>query len=94
MRFIYTLGVVLYALGVRVASIFLPKAKEWVDGRNNFWNQLPDISNKKVYWFHCASLGEFDQGLPVMNLIRKNDPEIFILVTFFSPSGYKHYNKR
>ena len=55
-------------------------------------NGIPENTN--VIWFHCASLGEFDQGLPVMNELKKRHPESFLLVTFFSPSGMNHYQKR
>ena len=90
----YDIGIRLYAFGVRLAAIFNPKAADWVKGRRNFWHQLPSIADQDVIWFHCASLGEFDQGLPVMNALKKRQPEIFLLVTFFSPSGYAHYQKR
>lgn len=94
MRWIYTLGVRLYGLGIRVASLFNPKAKEWISGRKNWKNKLPNTEDKEVIWFHCASLGEFDQGLPLMELIKKKNNNCFLLVTFFSPSGFKHYQKR
>jgi 3-deoxy-D-manno-octulosonic-acid transferase len=79
---------------MRIASLFHPKAKQWVKGRAHFFSSLPDVTDKEVYWFHCASLGEFDQGLPVINLIKEKYPSVFIVVTFFSPSGYLHYHKR
>ncbi len=94
MRLIYTLGIVLYGAVLHLASLFVPKAREWVQGRRNYFGKLPDVAGKKVYWFHCASLGEFDQGIPVMRVVREREPETFILVTFFSPSGFKHYHKR
>lgn len=94
MRFFYTTGVRLYAFIVQTASFFNSKANDWVKGREKLWESLPSTNDKDVYWFHCASLGEFDQGLPVMNLLRKEKPDAFILVTFFSPSGYNHYHKR
>lgn len=94
MRLLYTIGVRLYAFTVRIAALFIPKARDWVNGRKNVWNALPEVKAREVYWFHCASLGEFDQGLPVMNLLRKQKPDAFILVTFFSPSGFNHYHKR
>lgn len=94
MRFLYETGIRLYALMLRVASPFHAKARDWVEGRGHLWKALPDVSGREVFWFHCASLGEFDQGLPVMNLLRERHPDAFILVTFFSPSGYNHYQKR
>jgi 3-deoxy-D-manno-octulosonic-acid transferase len=94
MYFLYMLGIRLYGCILRIASLFNPKAKSWVAGRTGFWRKLPVINSREVYWFHCASLGEFDQGLPLMNRLKSDNPDIFVLVTFFSPSGYEHYHKR
>ncbi len=94
MQFLYTFGIRSYTLAIRIASLFNPKAKEWIVGRKNTWSTFPSVNDRDVIWFHCASLGEFDQGLPVMNLIKAENPNVFLLVTFFSPSGFLHYNKR
>lgn len=93
MKLAYTAGIRFYSFVLRILAFFHPKAKDWTEGRKNLWNSLPH-TDKEVFWFHCASLGEFDQGLPVMNLLRERKPNAFILVTFFSPSGYNHYQKR
>lgn len=95
MQLLYNLGIRLYRIAISIASLFNPKAKKWVNGRRNWKSQLPAIDpEKKVYWFHCASLGEFDQGLPLMELLKKNDSDSFILITFFSPSGMEFHHKR
>lgn len=95
MHFLYNTGIHLYELVIRTAALFNPKAKSWVEGRKNYFQQLPVVpSDRKVIWFHCASLGEFDMALPVMNLMKEKHPSIFLLVTFFSPSGMEHYHKR
>jgi 3-deoxy-D-manno-octulosonic-acid transferase len=94
MHFLYNLGIRFYSIFILIASFFNPKAKEWIDGRKNFFKRLPELKNDNIYWFHCASLGEFDQALPVINLLKEKDSSIFILVTFFSPSGYLHFHKR
>jgi len=95
MRFVYTFGVRSYGVLIHLASFFNGKAKKWVEGRKDFWTQLPFPDNSKdLYWFHCASLGEFDMALPVMAELKKRKPEIQLLVTFFSPSGMEHYHKR
>jgi 3-deoxy-D-manno-octulosonic-acid transferase len=94
MRSLYTFGIRLYTFGIRVAAIFNVKAKDWVDGRKNLFVAFPDVKEKQVCWFHCASLGEFDMALPIMREIKNRRPEAFLLVTFFSPSGMQHYNKR
>ncbi len=94
MRFFYVFAIRFYGFFIKIVSPFNHKAKDWVTGRKQLWDSLPDVADREVYWFHCASLGEFDQGLPVMNLLRNQKPNVFILVTFFSPSGYNHYKKR
>ena len=95
MGFLYQIGVHLFILLMRTASLFNQKIKKGIQGRKNWTKSLNDIpKNANVIWFHCASLGEFDQGLPVMTALKQNTPNPFILVTFFSPSGMDHYQKR
>ena len=95
MSFIYQIGIHVFILFLRIASLFNAKIKEGIKGRKNWTVTLGDIpENANVIWFHCASLGEFDQGLPVMTALKQNTPNAFVLVTFFSPSGMKHYHKR
>lgn len=92
MRVFYGLGVrIMYAL-MWCAHFFHPKAKKWILGRKSPLPTLPKDQN--VYWFHCASLGEFDQGLPIMNELKEKNPSIFLVVTFFSPSGMDNFHKR
>ena len=80
---------------IRVASLFSPKAKRWVEGRKNWQETLDSIpKSDKICWFHCASLGEFDQGLDLMFALKERDPSCLIVVSFFSPSGMDHYQKR
>jgi 3-deoxy-D-manno-octulosonic-acid transferase len=95
MGFLYQIGIHLFILGMRTASLFNQKIKKGIQGRKNWTKSLNDIpKDANVIWFHCASLGEFDQGLPVMTALKQNTPNAFILVTFFSPSGIDHYQKR
>lgn len=95
MSILYTLGIYLYLLFIRVASFFHPKAKRWWNGRKNWAEKLnAELSSKRkagqsLIWVHSASLGEFEQGRPLMEAIKKQHPEVFILLTFFSPSGYE-----
>jgi 3-deoxy-D-manno-octulosonic-acid transferase len=93
MHLLYTISIHLFGFAIRLASLFNAKAKEWVKGRKNYFSHLPE-SAKPVLWFHCASLGEFDMAIPVMNELRASHPNHTILVTFFSPSGMQHYHKR
>ncbi len=95
MRFIYSAGIRLFIAILHIASLFNSKIKEGIHGRKNWKSKVQSLSkNKKIIWFHCASLGEFDQGLPVMNQLKQNNPDYFLVVTFFSPSGMKHAHKR
>jgi 3-deoxy-D-manno-octulosonic-acid transferase len=94
MHFLYNCGIRFYALIVYLASFFNPKAKAFISGRKTIFKDLENLKSKHVNWFHCASLGEFDQGIPVMQKLKEKDPDAFILVSFFSPSGYEHYHKR
>lgn len=90
MRLIYDLGLVLYQLLIHVAALFNPKARLLVQGRRDTMNKLEYMRfTKPVIWFHAASLGEFEQGRPVIEAIKKQYPDKQILLTFFSPSGYE-----
>ena len=86
----YSLGIYLMALGVRVAALFKEKLRKMVQGHCATWQMLRALSSKDTYvWFHAASLGEFEQGRPLMERLRREHPEKKILLTFFSPSGYE-----
>ena len=86
----YSLGIYLMALGVRVAVLFKEKLRKMVQGHRATWQMLRALSGKDTYvWFHAASLGEFEQGRPLMERLRREHPEKKILLTFFSPSGYE-----
>lgn len=92
MRALYQLGIFLYGILVRLAAFSSHKAKLWVNGRKNLFIRLRENLSKDarpVIWFHCASLGEFEQGRPLMEQIRNTHPQYKILLTFFSPSGYE-----
>jgi 3-deoxy-D-manno-octulosonic-acid transferase len=81
----------LFRLGVGISSLFNDKARKWVHGRRGIFEKLEkEVSHEQgLVWMHCASLGEFEQGRPLMESIRKQWPEKKILLTFFSPSGYE-----
>ena len=95
MSLLYQIGIRAFILTMRIGSLFHGKIKDGIEGRKNGLKKLHNIpENANVIWFHCASLGEFDQGLPVMTALKKTTPNAYILVSFFSPSGMKHYQKR
>lgn len=91
MRVFYFIGIALFRLGFFLAASFHAKAKRWQQGRKNLFPELEKAfaENKPTLWFHCASLGEFEQGRPLMEEIRSRYPHYHILLTFFSPSGYE-----
>lgn len=91
MNIIYNLFIRLYGLGISVAAWFNPKAKLWKKGRENWQQQMKKSidPSAKVIWIHCSSLGEFEQGRPVIEEMRKKYPNHQIAVSFFSPSGYE-----
>lgn len=91
MRLIYNFGIWLYYIGAIFFSFFNKKAKKWIKGQHEAFNyfEKSNIRNKKTAWFHAASLGEFEQGRPVIELFKQKHPEFTILLTFFSPSGYE-----
>ncbi|WP_342633821.1 3-deoxy-D-manno-octulosonic acid transferase [Mucilaginibacter celer] len=82
---LYNIGIKLYSFFVLVASLFNNKAKLWVQGRKN----IAFIRVEGSIWFHFASLGEFEQGRPILEAMRNLHPTKKIVVTFFSPSGYE-----
>ncbi len=77
--------------GMPVAAWFNPKARKWVKGRSGIFEKLRVAipTGDKIIWVHCASLGEFEQGRPVMEKLRELYPGYKTLLTFFSPSGYE-----
>jgi 3-deoxy-D-manno-octulosonic-acid transferase len=89
--FAYNIFLFLFKVGARIAALKSRKAKKWLQGRKNIFLHLSQRipSNEKIIWFHCASLGEFEQGRPVAEKIRTIYPGYKILITFFSPSGYE-----
>lgn len=91
MLFLYNLLTLIALPVLRIAARFSPKMKLFVDGRSNVFETLAAKlePGDKTIWFHSASLGEYEQGLPVMEKIRQLYPEHKIILTFFSPSGYE-----
>ena len=91
MLFLYNLIVILASQLLKIVALFSPKMKLFVDGRKSVFQTLADKiqSSDKTIWFHAASLGEYEQGLPVIEAIKKQFPTHKIVITFFSPSGYE-----
>lgn len=91
MLWIYNIGITMYGLLLRFASLFNAKAKLFVEGRHHIFENIAQKLNTddEPIWFHFASLGEFEQGRPVLEKLKSIHPQQKIIVTFFSPSGYE-----
>jgi 3-deoxy-D-manno-octulosonic-acid transferase len=91
--FLYNLGIYAFQIGLKLASPFNPKAKLWIEGRKNWEENLKSkvtsLQLEQAVWFHCASLGEFEQGRPVIEKLKKEYPQQKVVLSFFSPSGYE-----
>lgn len=91
MLFLYNLAVSIAAFFLKIVALFSPKIKLFVEGRKNVFSILEEKikPGDKTIWFHSASLGEYEQGLPIIEKIKEKYPSHKIIVTFFSPSGYE-----
>lgn len=89
---LYNFFLLLYKTSARLISPWNKKAKLWLEGRKNIFSTIEGSGIKEqssVIWMHCSSLGEFEQGRPLIEDIRKKFPSYKILISFFSPSGYE-----
>lgn len=91
MNYLYNISIWFYVVAVYFASLFNGKAKLWINGRKNIFKKIKEATKnqKNIVWFHCASLGEFEQGKPIIQAYKLKYPTHKILLTFFSPSSYE-----
>jgi 3-deoxy-D-manno-octulosonic-acid transferase len=91
----YNLGIKAYGLALKIAALKNTKAKKWLIGRKNWRQELQVIalSNPNALWVHAASLGEIEQGLPVIKQWHTLYPQQNIVISFFSPSGFENFKK-
>lgn len=91
MNALYTISILIYSFLIKLAAPFNPKASQISKGRSRVFSYLQSAltHERPIIWVHCASLGEFEQGRPVIEAIRQQFPDYQILLTFFSPSGYE-----
>ena len=89
MTLFYRLSIIVYSIGVSIAGLFSHKARLFKQGRKGIFDQIEsaNISSHSPIWFHCASLGEFEQARSIIDALHKKGEKI--LLTFFSPSGYE-----
>ena len=98
MRILYSVMIHAYGFTIRLAALFNEKAALWVRGRRRIFERIGTAlqesrdqrGQRKLAWFHCASLGEFEQGRPLIEKFRNQYPDYQVLLTFFSPSGYEY----
>jgi 3-deoxy-D-manno-octulosonic-acid transferase len=90
---LYNFFLLLYRTAITITGLWNKKARDWQKGRRGQWQRLATAlasgRPRKRIWMHCASLGEFEQGRPVLEALRTQQPDAFIVLTFFSPSGYQ-----
>jgi 3-deoxy-D-manno-octulosonic-acid transferase len=91
MVFLYSLGLKFYYFGILLASLFNRKARLWIKGRKGIFDKIKKqvSAENNLFWFHASSLGEFEQGRPLIETLKSKNKSIKILLTFFSPSGYE-----
>jgi len=91
MKILYNIGILIFTVLANMASLFNSKASLWVKGRKKWADKISEKLKQgdRTIWIHCASLGEFEQGRPVIEAIKKEMPFYKIVLTFFSPSGFE-----
>ncbi len=91
---LYNVFLKAYYWGIKLAAINNVKAEKWIKGRADIFSEAEQALNNtaitaKRIWLHASSLGEFEQGRPLIELIKKHHPDYLFIITFFSPSGYE-----
>ena len=91
MSILYNISIQLYVIAIRFAALFNAKAKLWIKGRKAIFQKIEEVTKgeQNIVWFHCASLGEFEQGKPIIEGYKQKYPSHKMLLTFFSPSGFE-----
>lgn len=91
MKGLYSIGIYIASFAIKIVGLFNSKLKKGVVGRKNTFSKLEKSIKPKdrTFWFHCASLGEYEQGLPVFEALKIKHPDYKIVLSFFSPSGYE-----
>lgn len=89
---VYGIGIRIYYAAIWLASVWNSKAKEWIKGRKNWECKLrADLPDGKIFWIHTSSLGEYEMARPIIRALKQQKPDLQIVVSFFSPSGYRYF---
>lgn len=91
-KLFYNIFLSLYSIAIRIAALWNSKARLWINGRKNVLSKLNSLlptPGSQLIWMHCASLGEFEQGRPLLEALKTKHSDIKIALSFFSPSGYE-----
>ena len=96
MSLVYNIAIYFYGRAIALAAVLKPKAKDWIRGRENWQTNLSKLPLKqgKRIWLHAASLGEMEQGVPVLRKLKETLPDHQFIISFFSPSGYHNFKER
>lgn len=96
MQLLYNIGILFYGFSIRIAALFSIKARYFISGRKNWKKKYRTIKNDPApkIWLHAASLGEMEQGVPILKKLRKALPHHHVVISFFSPSGYLNFKQR
>jgi 3-deoxy-D-manno-octulosonic-acid transferase len=96
LHLIYNTSILLYGFSIRIAALFSGKARNFISGRRNWKKKYRAIQNDPLpkIWLHAASLGEMEQGVPVLKKLREALPNHQVIISFFSPSGYLNFKQR
>jgi len=91
MLILLSIGIILYTVGICIAAVFNKKARLWVKGRLGQFDKLAETfkGDEHPVWIHSASMGEYEQARPLIEKIKREHPDVKVLVTFYSPSGYE-----
>ncbi len=90
-KLLYNISIFFYKYGIHFAALWNKKARQWKEGRKDIFQKIKTqlTGNQQIIWVHCASLGEFEQGRPLIEKIKTTLPHYKIFLTFYSPSGYQ-----
>lgn len=96
MQLLYNIGITFYGIFIRFAALFSPKARDFIEGRKDWTKKYQSLAHnlQPRIWLHAASLGEMEQGVPILKKLQQALPEYQFVISFFSPSGFNNFKER